>query len=443
MIDITVTDEVFGDATGLAIPAHGEALRAVGADFLTQAFRAFGSIAPTDRVERIVRLAECPGGSTGQKFFLTVEYAEPRLELHTELFVKFSRDFNNPVRDRGRYEMAAEVRFAPLSRLPGFPIRVPAAYFADYEHASGTGLLITQRIAFGSDGIEPHQPKCLDHDLADPLAHYRAIVTALARLAAAHKSGKLSAEVEGRFPFDALAAAASDPIRYDEPRLRELIRDYAQFAVTYPQLVPSSLTPEFFQHMERDVGRFLQHEAAIKRFLQSNRDFIALCHWNANIDNAWFWRDDAGTMQCGLMDWGRVRQMNVAYALWGCLSGAAREIWDDHFDGLLNLFVTELRAQGGPSLAATELRLHMDLYIATMGLAWLMEAPAKVLSRLPQAATASGPRDPVFRDNEAARAQLHISTMFLHLWQTHDFASSLDRLLEGAASRNGVTAKNA
>ncbi len=437
MTNIAVTDEVRGDATGLAIPAHGDALRTAGADFLTHAFRAFGSIAPTDRVDRIVRLAECPGGSTGQKFFLSVEYLPARPDLHCDLFVKFSRDFRNPLRDRGRFEMEAEVRFAPLSRLPGFPIRVPTAYFADYEHASGTGMLITQRIAFGVDGIDSHQPKCLDHDLSDPLAHYRSIITALARLAAAHKSGKLSAEVERRFPFDSQAAAASDPIRYDEPRLRELIRDYAQFAAMYPQLVPSSLTPEFFQRMQRDVGRFLQHEAAIKRFLQSDRDFIALCHWNANIDNAWFWRDAGGSMQCGLMDWGRVRQMNVAYALWGSLSAAHQEIWDDHFDELLDLFVTELRTNGGPSLATDELRLHMDLYIATMGLAWLMEAPAKVLSRLPEAATASGLRDPVFRGNEAARAQLHISTTFLHLWQTHDFPAGLNRLLALAAESRG------
>ncbi|HMN46750.1 MAG TPA: hypothetical protein PKE27_19390 [Povalibacter sp.] len=412
-------------------------MRALGAGFLTEAFRSFGSIAATNSVTRIVRLEECPGGSTGQKFFLAVEYAQPAPDLHTDLFVKFSRDFTNPLRDRGRYEMEAEVRFAPLSRLPGFPIRVPVAYFADYEHESGTGLLITQQIAFGVDGIEPHQPKCLDHDLEDPLARYRAIVAALAQLAATHKSARLSAEVEARFPFDAQAAAASDPIRHDGPRLRELIRGYAQFAATYPQLVPSSLTPAFFARMEREVGRFLQHETTIKRFLQSDRDFIALCHWNANIDNAWFWRDASGTMQCGLMDWGRVRQMNVAYALWGALSAAHQELWDEHFDELLDLFVTELRANGGPSLATADLRLHMDLYVATMGLAWLMEAPAKVLSRLPAAATASSQRDPVFRTSEAARAQLHISTMFLHLWQTHDFAAGLDRVLAGIGEGGG------
>ena len=135
--------------------------------------------------------------------FLSVEYAQSEPGLHTDLFVKFSRDFSDAFRDRRRHELEAEVRLAALSRLPAFPINVPAAYFADFNHESGTGLLITQRIAFGSGGIEPLRPKCMDHELDDPLAYYRATVTALARLAAAHKSGRLSPQVEALFPFDA------------------------------------------------------------------------------------------------------------------------------------------------------------------------------------------------------------------------------------------------
>jgi hypothetical protein len=421
-------DVIRGEETGLAFPAHGEALRAFGAEFLTNAFRVFGSLSSTNRVVTLTRLDECPGGSTGQKFFLSVEYEQAEAGLHNDLFVKFSRDFSNPVRDRGRYEMEAEVRFAPLSRLSAFPIQVPAAYFADYHHESGTGILITQRIGFGTAGIEPHHQKCLDHELSDPLAYYRAIMTALARLAAAHKSGQLSGAIDARFPFDAQAAAASDPIRHDERQLREWIGRYADFAATYPRLMPASITPRFFERMASEVGEFLKQEAAIKRFLQSDPALIALSHWNANIDNAWFWRDDAGAMHCGLMDWGRVRQMNVAYAIWGSLSAASLDVWDRHLDELLGLFVDELHSHGGPGLAVADLRLHMDLYVATMGLAWLMEAPAKVLARLPEAANATSLRDPIFRHNESARAQLHISTAFLHLWQTHDFAASLEAL---------------
>jgi len=38
---------------------------------------------------------------------------------------------------------------------------------------------------------------------------------------------------------------------------------------------------------------------AVRRQSQSDPKLIALCHWNANIDNAWFWRDEASVLRCG------------------------------------------------------------------------------------------------------------------------------------------------
>lgn len=424
-------DLVPGDATGLLIAAHGEALRAGGEPFLTEAFRRFGALAADNSVARITRLETCPGGSTGQKFFLSVQYAHPDPDLHTDLFVKFSRDFADPLRDRGKWEMEGEVRFAALSRRPGFPIRVPTAYFADYHHASGTGILITQRIPFGTDGIEPHHEKTLDHLLPDPLAYYRVIVPALARLAAAHKSGRLSADIDTRFPYDPGSFAAVNSIRSNRQQLRDQVARYADFAKSYPQLVPANIAdPAFFAKLDRDVGRFLEHEATIQLFLRSDPDLIALCHWNANIDNAWFWRDADGALQCGLMDWGHVGQMNLAFALWGSLCAAGLDIWNDHLDELLQLFTDELHAHGGPRIEVRELLLHLHCYVALMGIGWMLEAPARIMFRLPEAAHATGPHDPIFRKSETARNQLHVSTTFLNLWQTHDFGASLDRVLE-------------
>ena len=197
-------DRFRGDATDIEAPAHGDALRAMGAEWLTHAFRAFGSLGADNKVARIVSLEPCPGGSTGAKFFMELEYERADSALQTQLFVKFSRDFADARRDnQGRWEMASEARFAPLSRLPGFPISVPTAWFADYHRASGTGLIITDRIRYGEGAIEPHRRKCFDHEtFADPLPYYRQVVTALARLAASHKSGRLAPDIDARFPFD-------------------------------------------------------------------------------------------------------------------------------------------------------------------------------------------------------------------------------------------------
>ena len=262
--------------------------------------RKFGSISPRNRITRITRFEPFRGGNSGEKVLLTVEYLHPEPGLDAELFVKFSRDFTDAFRDRRRHELEAEVRLAVLSRLPAFPIPVPTAYFADFHQESGTGMLITQRIAFGRGDIEPLHPKCRDHELSEPLAYYRAIVSTLARLAAAHKSGLLSPQVDAYFPFDAGKAAADDPIPWDERQLRDRVARIGQFARSCPQLLPAQVAaPSFIARLEHDAVRFLRHEATIKRFLHADRDFIALCHYNANIDNAWFWRDASGPSAVG------------------------------------------------------------------------------------------------------------------------------------------------
>ena len=430
-------DTVPGDASTLAIPAHPDALRTAGPAFLTAAFYSFGAIATDNRVTEIVRIEPCRGGSTGTKLFLTVAYARADAGLNAELFVKFSRNFDDALRDRQKHEMESEVRFAALSREPGFPIEVPRAYFADYHHASGTGLLITEVIGFGRGDIEPQHIKCMDHLLDDPLAYYRTIIDALAQIAAAHKSGALMSAIERLFPYDHAAAVAGDPIRWSEAELDGWLDRFAAFAAACPQLMPEAIrSPAFWSRLRADAPRFLKHEAAIKRFLQQDPVLIALCHWNGNIDNAWFHRDPGGALHCGLMDWGRVGQINLAFALWGCLSAAPHAMVEQHFDALLSRFVAAVAQHGGPVLDIDRLRLCFDMYVATMGLAWLVEAPMRILHYLPDAAQMTGPLDPRLLAIDPARGQLHASTQFLALWQRHDFAAGLDRVLDDAAGRN-------
>jgi len=425
-------DHFPGDATRLSVPTHADALLQDGAEFLTEAFHAFGSLPRDNRVSRIVRLDPCPGGSTGAKFFLTVEYARPDPALHTELFVKFSRDFNDGRRDNpGRYEMASEVPFMALSRLPGFPISVPEAYFADYHQDSGSGLVITESIAFGKGAIEPHREKCLDHlTLTDPLPHYRQIMTALARLAAAHKTGQLAPDIDAQFPWDPVAGSA-DPIRYDEQGVLSKLQECFDFATRCPQLLPAEVrSPEFLEQMRRDALYIRENEAAIQRYLRGNHDMIALCHWNAHIDNCFFWRDAEGTEHCGLIDWGRVGQLTFGSVLWGALSAAHHDIWDRHLDELLELFVREYREHGGPTITAEELKFHLTLHMAAMGVARVLAFPKVIQFRLPECVNATGPQDPMFLPVDNARNCMHIYTVFLKFWHRQDFGAHLDRLLE-------------
>jgi hypothetical protein len=426
-------DDFTGDATGLAIPAHPEALRAAGAAFLTRAFRTFGALSPDNQVTAITALEPCPGGSTGAKLFLEVSYARPSPDIPERLFVKFSRDFADARRDeRGRWEMASEARFAPLTRAAGFPIAAPRAMFADYRSGDGSGLIITERVLYGEGAIEPHRRKCLDHlTLAEPLPHYREVVTALARLAAAHKSGALAGDIAARFPFDP-AHGSADPIRYDAAALDAELAHCFAYARDCPQLLPDAVrSPEFEAGLARDAQLIRANEARIQHFLTGDDRMIALCHWNAHIDNGWFWRDPAGALHCGLIDWGRAGQITFGAALWGCLSAAHHDIWDYHLEALLALFANEYRVHGGPAISPDELLYHLRVHMATMGVARVLAFPEIIRFRMPDCAKLAGTQDPALEPValDPARNSMHIYAVFCKFWHKYDAGGAVHELL--------------
>lgn len=422
-------DWVQGDALGLQLPAHSGALKAGGAAFLTQAFHTSGALPLDNRVARITRLEECAGGSTGRKLLLCVTYAQPSPDLHTELFVKFSRDFQDDMRDRARFQMEREVQFALLSRSPEFPIAVPTCYFSDYHQASGTGILITERVPFGNGSIEAHYEKCLDYEIPELVEHYKVLLSTLARLAGTHKTGRLPDMVERHFPFDPSKLSVGKRQPYSPQQIANRVARYADFASNYPQVLPANIRcAEFTARLAEEAPRFMSLVSAANTVLASKPEFIALCHWNANVDNGWFWRDEGGELRCGLLDWGNVSQMNVAMALWGCMSAAETDIWDHHLDELLNTFIVQFRNCGGPALDAAELKQHILLYAGIMGLTWLLDAPALILARVPDLSQVTDRFDPHIRDDETTRAQLHIMTVFLNLWETQDMGTLLREL---------------
>ncbi len=188
-----------GDMLGHDFPVHIEALRAAGPTFLTGAFRATGAMGESNRVTAITQLEPFIGGSTGRKAVLRVTYEHPDPNLPEDLFVKFSRDLDNEIRDRGKRQMESEVRFGLLSQIPDFPVAVPRCLFGDYHLESGSGVLISERIAFGANGIEPHHPKARDYEIEDLQAHYDALVSALARLAGSDRAGRFPEEVMAHF----------------------------------------------------------------------------------------------------------------------------------------------------------------------------------------------------------------------------------------------------
>lgn len=150
---------------------------------------------------------------------------------------------------------------------------------------------------------------------------------------------------------------------------------------------------------------------------------------NANVDNAWFWREPDGALRSGLIDWGSVGQMSVASSIWGCIGAAEPETHDRHLDQLLDLFVAEYARAGGPVLDRRELAQHLEMHVMMSAL-HMTTAPPAILREVPDPGAAADRYDPIFTENETARVQLKVTISLLNMWERRD----LGRLLRTDAS---------
>lgn len=427
---VIAPDEVKGQNLGVAFPTSVEPLRCAGPEFLTRAFHASGALSRDNRVLQITGFNEFFGGGMGRKIKLTVAYEHARPGLHNQLFVKFTLDFGNPLRALFAPIMEPETRFALLSMQPDFPIAVPRCYFADYDIETQSGILITECVAFGVPPNETFYDKCLDYRMPRPLVHYQALIRTVAGLAAAHKSGCFGAAVDRQFPFVHGQVREHDLIPYTATQLTEKIAALRAFVDRYPRLIPAEIVaPEFIERFAAEAQQYLQHERHIKRHLNSWHDGIALCHWNANVDNAWFFTDKDGALRAGLLDWGSVGQMNVAQSIFGVLCAVEVEFWDRHANELIALFAEEYTRRGGPALDVAELSAQTHLFVALLGIAWMIDAPAIIAAQLPGLAPGDDRFTPTVRDNFLARAQLHLLTVFLNAWRRGDHGALLREFL--------------
>jgi len=106
-------------------------------------------------------------------------------------------------------------------------------------------------------------------------------------------------------------------------------------------------------------------------------EMVALQHANLQSDNAYYWRDEEGTMDCGIIDWGSASPGNFTQRLVSSITSAEGEVLDEHEDGLLRCFVDEYLAGCGIQLDFFEVRrqwwLSYITYMYSMGVNIEME----------------------------------------------------------------------
>lgn len=421
--DLAYPAEVACDHTGTRFPASYDALREGGAPMLTRLMHALGTLEPDNAVTAITHWQEFFGGGMGRKVAFDVDYARPT-DRPRRLFAKFTREFGDPLRELFSPVMGPEVRFALLSRRADFPLNVPACVFAGYSAADLSGLLITSRVPYGEDGVLPAMDKALDHEHDDLLPVYEAQARAIGRLAGFHRAGGFGSEVEAAFPFDPTDEALLKVIPFDAAGLEAKLAALQDFAARAPQLLPDGLAdPAFLAEFAQGARLVLEKERAIWQAIYAHADAIALIHWNMNPDNAWFWRDAAGVMQSGQLDWGGVGQGNLAQAYYGMYCAAETGFVARHDADLQALLLREYAANGGPALDPARFDRDVSLAVAVLGAAWMLDAPALIAAEIPDYETLTGRDDPRLRALFIPRAQLQLMRLFLSEWRRKGIGS--------------------
>lgn len=418
-----------GDITGLLFPTSVEWLREAGTEFLTRAFRASGALGQDNSVTHIDTWVEFFGGGMGRKIQFDVVYEKHDPSLKTRMFAKFTREFDDPLHQLLSPVMEPEVRFAMASRCGDFPITVPECYFADFNAEYLAGLLITERIAYGEGRIEPPIDKCLDYLMDAPLEYYASLTRGIGALAGYHRSGRFGEDIEKQFPFDKTQWAVTRTFPCTREEFGEKLEKLRVLIETAPHLLPGHLTePAFLRSFLNDAMLVFDKELLIVQHLGEEEALIALCHWNMNPDNAWFWRDEQGGLQSGQLDWGGVRQMHLAQSYCGMICSGETDFLAEHDADLQSLLLEEYVRSGGPVVDAAAFARSVNLSMALLGCAWLINGGSLIPAEIANYPALESRYDPMIRDSWVSRTALQFIVLFMSEWHRKDFGAHIHAL---------------
>mmetsp|Transcript_116805 Transcript_116805/g.260884 ORF Transcript_116805/g.260884 Transcript_116805/m.260884 type:complete len:659 (-) Transcript_116805:90-2066(-) len=396
-----------GHWSGLKFPHCTEQLRTFGPDWFTEAFHKFGTLPVDNSVIEVSAVEQLPmsgfdtAGGSGPKAMFNVKYATPDSNLHSQLFAKmpyepfesedsFGRRIGfSAFSDGETVELSTNVFCEHL-----FPFRIPKVYFCDLCRETTNSVLITERIPFSKRGLivngkpevvdrKPFEvlPSCgkyQDYLLEDPAGIYYRIFRTMAELAGWDNIGRFDSFLGPKQRYTAeeflrnRGPLKPKPVKMGDARTRGAI-SYLNQGIAFatevaPHLFSSSVRdPKMTAKMQEDFGAIARHCDDIKSFMDNSSDYVTAAHFNMQSDNVFFWKDENGDLDCGVLDWAGFGRQAFVKTFMGCLRSAETDILEEHEEGLMQAFCTEYVRYGGPSLDWQDLLMrHRLMYITFM-----------------------------------------------------------------------------
>mmetsp|Transcript_25303 Transcript_25303/g.57517 ORF Transcript_25303/g.57517 Transcript_25303/m.57517 type:complete len:671 (+) Transcript_25303:38-2050(+) len=368
---------------GLEFPWNQDMLAEFGPQWLTRAFHTAGTLDYHNAVTsvRVEKKIKVTGGNNAGKFLFDVTYRERAPGLHTKLFAKVPFLFSGPTKgDRissSVYKQLMDLVEINTYRLleSALPTKTPKFYFGDISNETTNYILITERVPFAEMGgkwrkgplkpleIEGPYDKCKDFQIrGSPKEYYGLLMQTIARIAGLHKSGRMGDPEMIKACFMNPRAAADDPEAWglnpdastgEAPvavrrKLDSAYNFVSQTAkVVFPPYVGNSA---FKKKFIKTLMTASAYTTEVMYFKHSHADYVALGHQNLNADNAYFWRDEQGALQCGVFDWGGFGTFSLGHKIWWTINCADFDHVSVNLSTYVDMFVAEYHASGGPRI---------------------------------------------------------------------------------------------
>lgn len=367
---------------GMEFPWTAELLAEFGPEWLTKAMHAAGTLEIKNRVTsiHIEQTIKVTGGNNAGKFLFDVTYARQEKDLDTKLFAKvpfaMTKETKTDRISSSVYKQPSDLQEINTYRLLewALPVKTPKYYFGDVSNETSNFILITARIPFagvGAGGAKPPGPmevegpydKCKDWQLRGaPQEYYVLLMQASAKIAGAHKSGRMGSEeflLGNHFNLNAFKnsweawgvnpqGCSGDDILDCRRKLDVAYRFVGQIAKPlFPEYVA---TDEFQDKFMRTLMKWNAYRQEIEFWKNCDPNYVALGHMNMNADNAYFWRDHDGKLDCGVIDWGGFAVNSVGHKLWWCINCADFGHVRAHLSDYVDIFIATYREWGGPEL---------------------------------------------------------------------------------------------
>lgn len=354
-------------------------------------------------------------GGACTKVLLKVAYKNGPGDLTEWMFVKIPHEFtgknerqkNSLNNNMDWNEVVWYNIFGGRFGLPDF--RSPRMYFSDMSRRTTNFINVIEMVEVGERGkgpVSPGQPfpppeKYKDWDLPNNgIDYYYAHAKTLAQFFGWHKKMReTTTQIEDLFMgkdsqgfvfncFEQMGKAGPYNSKARDQHFKEMLGHSAiqgwmesmpgnfkpapcagflemgQEFITKiaPQAFPKKYTEAaYVDRFFREAGEIVPLVSHIMVYTSIMPEYWSLIHPNAQVDNAWYWREMNGDVSCGLLDWGIVMHGSMANCMAGGWMGGEPEVMDEHEEKLLVYFIDEYEKITGVKLDFDDLLMHFRL----------------------------------------------------------------------------------